>query len=116
MPDARFHPKGQQPTAMTSSTPLSLPARCSIAALALLGMSGGWLILLSGGFQHQLHRYSRETISVTGAPAWLMAFIMFALGALGALALLRALHASLLWQVAACAAIVVPPVLFLLSM
>jgi TRAP-type C4-dicarboxylate transport system permease small subunit len=101
---------------MTSSPPLSLPARCSIAALALLGMSGGWLILLSGGFQHQLHRYSRETISVTGAPAWLIAAIMFALGALGALALLRALHARLLWQVAASAAIVVPPVLFLLAM
>jgi TRAP-type C4-dicarboxylate transport system permease small subunit len=101
---------------MTSSPPLSLPARCAIAALALLGISGGWLILLSGGFQHQLHRYSRETISVTGAPAWLMAAIMFALGALGALALLRALHARLLWQVAASAAIVVPPVLFLLAM
>ncbi|HEX8882940.1 MAG TPA: hypothetical protein VF797_00435 [Noviherbaspirillum sp.] len=101
---------------MPSSTPLSLPARCSIAALALLGISGGWLILLSGGFQHQLHRYSRETISVTGAPAWLMAAIMFALGAVGALALLRALHASLFWQVIACAAILLPPVLFLLAM
>jgi hypothetical protein len=40
---------------------------------------------------------------------------MFALGALGALALLRALHASLFWQVAACAAVVVPPVLFFLA-
>lgn len=100
---------------MTPHEPLSLPARCAIAALALLGMLGGWLILLSGGFQHRVHRYARETISVTGAPAWLMSGIMFALGVLGALALLRALHFSRFWQVLACVAIVTPPVLFLLA-
>ncbi|MFS0757728.1 hypothetical protein ABC383_23995 [Noviherbaspirillum sp. 1P10PC] len=101
---------------MTSHAPLSLPARCAIAALAVLGMSGGWLILLSGGFQHQVHRYGRATTSVTGTPAWLMAGILFTLGVLGALSLLRALGVSLVWQILACAAIVVPPVLFFLSM
>lgn len=101
---------------MTPHEPLSLPARCAIAVLALLGMSGGWLILLSGGFQHRVHRYARETISVTGAPAWLMAGIMFALGVLGILSLLRAFGVSLFWQVLTCAAIVVPPVLFFLAM
>lgn len=100
---------------MNPDKPLSLPALCSILALALLGMAGGWLILLSGGFQHQLHRYARETLSVTGAPAWLMAAILFVLGVLGALSLLRALHASLFWQVAVCTAIVVPPAWFVLA-
>lgn len=100
---------------MTPHEPLSLPARCAIAALALLGMSGGWLILLSGGFQHQAHRYGRVTVSVTGTPAWLMSGILFALGVLGALSLLRALGVSLVWQVLACTAIVAPPVLFFLA-
>lgn len=101
---------------MTLHEPLSLAARCAIAALALLGMSGGWLILLSGGFHHQTHRYGREAIAVTGSPAWLMSGILFSLGILGALALLRTRGVSLSWQVVACAAIVVPPVLFLLAM
>jgi hypothetical protein len=50
-------------------------------------MAVGWLILLSGGFQHRVHRYGRETISVSGTPAWLMSGILFFPGVLGALSL-----------------------------
>ena len=43
---------------------LSPAARIAVAVLVVLGLIGGWLILLGGGFQHQLTRYSSETVFV----------------------------------------------------
>ena len=100
---------------MTHQMPISRSALYAIAALALLGMLGGWLILLSGGFHHQIHRYTKETVLVTGAPALLMAAIMFGLSVLGVLALVRARGASLFWQISACGAVLLPPALFVVT-
>lgn len=98
---------------MKHQMPISRSAFYAIAALALLGILGGWLILLSGGFHHRIHRYTSDTVLVTGAPALLMAAVMFGLCVLGMLALLRACGASLVWQVLACGAVLLPPVLFI---
>lgn len=100
---------------MKDVRPLSLPALFSVAALVLLGMAGGWLILLFGGFHHRLHRYTGDTVFVTGAPALLMAALMFSLAVLGALVLVRARGAGLFAQVLACSAVLLPPALFFLG-
>jgi hypothetical protein len=100
---------------MTHQLPVSRPAFYAIAALALLGLLGGWLILLSGGFHHQLHRYTKETVFVTGLPALLMAAMMFGLSVLGMLALVRTRGASLFWQVSACGAVLLPPAIFIVT-
>lgn len=79
----------------------------------LLGLCGGWLILFTGGFHHQLHRYTAETRFVSGLPALLMAAILFGLAALGALALAREHGARLFGQALACCAVLLPPALFI---
>jgi hypothetical protein len=100
---------------MTDQTPISRHALYAITALALLGMLGAWLILLSGGFHHRLHRYATETVLVTGAPALLMAAVLFGLAVLGMLALVRACGASLFWQVFACGVVLLPPAIFMVA-
>lgn len=94
---------------------MSLPACCAIAALALLGLAGGWLILFSGGFHKQLGRYTGETIFVSGLPALLMAALMFSLAFVGALVLVRVRSTSILAQTLVCAAVLGPPVCFVLA-
>jgi hypothetical protein len=87
----------------------SLAARLSVAALGLLGVGGGWWIVLSGGFVHVPGRDARDATFVDGAPALAMAAIFFVLGALGA-----AVLAGTRWRLPAAAVVLVPPVLFLL--
>lgn len=98
---------------MNDPRPISRPALYSVAALGFLGLLGGWLTLLSGGFHHQVHRHTSETTFVTGLPALLMAALMFGLAALGALVLVRARNASFFCQVLVCGAVLVPPGLFI---
>ena len=100
---------------MKDLAPISRPALYSVAALVLLGLLGGWLILLSGGFYHRIHRYTNETTFVAGLPGLLMAALMFGLAVLGALILVRARGARLLCQVLVCSAVLLPPVLFMVN-
>lgn len=97
---------------MKDVRPLSLPALLSVAALVLLGIAGGWLILLFGGFHHRIHRYTADTVFVSGPPALLMAALMFSLAVLGALVVARARGAGVGVQVLACSAVLLPPALF----
>lgn len=95
-----------------SSPPLSGAARLAIAALGALGLVGGWLILLSGGFEHAPHRYTNQTTRVDGAPALAMAAICFVQAAIGVLALLPA--AAQARRLAGVAAVLLPPLAFVL--
>lgn len=93
---------------------LSRPAQIAVAALGALGYLGGWLILYLGGFHHAPHRYSRETTFVDGAPATMMALIFFALAMVGAGALVQARGGGRRAYGLACAAVVLPPLAFLM--
>jgi hypothetical protein len=93
---------------------LSRPAQIAVAALGALGYLGGWLILYLGGFHHAPHRYSRETTFVDGAPATMMALIFFALAMVGAVALVQARGGGRRAYGLACAAVVLPPLAFLM--
>lgn len=97
---------------MNQTPPLSRLARLAVAALGALGYLGGWLILYLGGFHHAPHRYSRETTFVDGAPAAVMALIFFALAIVGAVALVQARGGGRRAYGLACAAVVLPPLLF----
>lgn len=81
-------------------------------ALTGLGLIGGWLILLGGGFHHQLHRYTREATFVDGGPALLMASLDFLMTALGVAALLQARRASRRSLLLGAGLVLVPPVLY----
>lgn len=94
--------------------PPSLASQCATAALALLGLVGGWLIVLTGGFHHAPNRYRPDTIFVDGAPALMMAAIFFAMAAIGMAALLRARQCRARWYALACGAVLVPPLLYVL--
>ena len=100
---------------MPALSPLSLPARIAIAALALLGLIGGWYILLAGGFHHGA-QYSTETTFVSGPAAWLMAALFFAMGTIALAALLQAVRARMLWYFLACGAALGPPLFYGLFM
>lgn len=99
---------------MTVSRPLTFPARIAIAALAVLGLVGGWMVVLGGGFHHgQMH--SRETTFVDGPAAFLMAAIQFLMAAIAVAALLRAAGVRRPWVLLACGAVLLPPLVFRMS-
>jgi hypothetical protein len=50
---------------MDVTPPVSRSARLATAALAVLGLLGGWYIVLSGGFEHG-KKYTRETLHRIG--------------------------------------------------
>ena len=96
---------------MIAPSPLTAGARLAVGALAVLGLAGGWLILLGGGFHHG-QRYSRETTFVDGAPAMLMAALCFALAATAVAAFVRSLTPRAGWLLAALAMVLLPPLLW----
>lgn len=100
---------------MPPVTPLSRAAQLAIAALGLCGLAGGWLIVAGRGFHHAPHRYTRATTFVDGAPAALMAAIMFVLAALCAAALLQHWRAARWAQVLCGAAVLLPPLAVFLA-
>jgi hypothetical protein len=99
---------------MNQTPALSRAAQLAVTALGALGYLGGWLILYLGGFHHAPHRYSRETIFVSGPLAMVMALIFFALALVGAVALVQARGGGQRACGLAIAAVVLPPLAFLL--
>jgi hypothetical protein len=99
---------------MNRQTKASLAVTASIAALTLLGLIGGWLILLGDGFHHQLTRFSPEAVFVSGAPALVMAAICFLLAATGVASLVQNGQGSRVWYASGLAAVLLPPLLFAL--
>ena len=89
-----------------------MPARFAIAALAILGHLGGWLILVSGGFSHST-KYSHQVTRVEGMPAWAMAAIFFVMGTIAVAALLQAIGARRRWYWLACGSALAVPALYL---
>ena len=97
---------------MQTKPPLSLPARIAIAALALLGLIGGWMIVITGGFHHG-YRYSKETIFINGGLALVMAAIMFLMATVAFASLLQAERVKAGWYFVLGMATLGLPVLFL---
>ena len=96
------------------STPVDGLAQLAVAALCLLGIIGGWLILVVGGFTHAPHRYSKEATFVDGPAAAVMAIIFFALAVIGVVVLLRARKCRARWYVLTLGIVLVPPLLFVI--
>lgn len=68
-------------------------AQVAIAAIVLLGMAGGCLILAQSGFATSPKR-GGPSVFVPAPQAYLLAAILYAMSAIGLLALLRAWQAS----------------------
>ncbi len=84
----------------------------AVAVLAALGLGGGWLVVLSGGFHHAPRRHASETVFVEGLPALAMAAVFFALSATGVAALVREFAKPRLWYFFGCGAVLLPPLLY----
>jgi cytochrome bd-type quinol oxidase subunit 2 len=69
-------------------------AQLAIAALVLLGMIGGCLILAQSGFATSPKR-GGPSVFVPAPQAYLLAAILYAMSAIGLLALLRARQAAM---------------------
>lgn len=76
----------------------SLGARLSLYALTLLGLAGGLLILLMGGFHGDLGKRTRHVVWVDGPMAWVMIAIEFVMTAIGVAAILQMHRAPVRWQ------------------
>ncbi|WP_088280648.1 hypothetical protein [Ideonella sp. A 288] len=73
---------------MKPQPPLSLPARISVAALVLLGLLGGSLIVAYSGFETSPRRGGTSTF-VPAPEAYILAAAMYLMSCLALLALLR---------------------------
>jgi hypothetical protein len=73
---------------MTTPEPLNLPARLSIAALVVLGLLGGSLIVAHAGFETSPRRGGTPTF-VPAPEAYILAGVLYLMSALAMLALLR---------------------------
>ncbi|MGV8805461.1 MAG: hypothetical protein ACWA6Y_10920 [Polaromonas sp.] len=73
---------------MKPQPPLNLPARLSIAALVLLGLIGGSLIVAHSGFETSPRRGGTPTF-VPAPEAYVLALIMYLMSSLALIALLR---------------------------
>ncbi|HPW48269.1 MAG TPA: hypothetical protein PLJ97_02910 [Candidatus Saccharibacteria bacterium] len=93
---------------------LSKAGIASIAALVLLGVIGGWYILVSGGFYHQHGRFSNEYTYVGGSIALVMVVIEFVMAGIGAAAIVQYSGVAKYWYAVACGSVLVPPLLFVL--
>ena len=87
---------------MTSPTPISLGAKLSVAAIVLLGMLGGALVVAHSGFETSPRR-GGHSVFVPAPEAYLLAATMFGMSALGLLALLQQRGASVAAMAAALA-------------
>ncbi|MFC7433415.1 hypothetical protein ACFQNJ_02700 [Hydrogenophaga bisanensis] len=73
---------------MNTRLPLTLPAKLSIAALCLLGLLGGSLVVAYAGFETSPRRGGTPTF-VPAPQAYVMAVVMYLMSCLALLALLR---------------------------
>ncbi|MDD5479123.1 hypothetical protein [Rhodoferax sp.] len=73
---------------MKQPPPLNLPAQISIAALGVLGLLGGSLIVAYAGFQTSPRRGGTPTF-VPAPEAYVMAAIMYLMSCIAVLVLLR---------------------------
>lgn len=78
---------------MNTRLPLTLPAKLSIAALCLLGLLGGSLVVAYAGFETSPRRGGTPTF-VPAPQAYVMAVVMYLMSCLALLALLRDRGAS----------------------
>lgn len=94
---------------------LSIGAKLSVLALSILGLAGGWLIALNGGFYSETYRRSGLYTFVDGEMALLMAVIQLSFSAIGIVALLKDAGFSRTTCILAALSVVVPPVVIGLS-
>ncbi len=73
---------------MNPQTPLNLPAKLSVAALFLLGLLGGCLVVAYSGFETSPRRGGASTL-VPAPQAYVLAVVMYLMSCLAMLALLR---------------------------
>lgn len=78
---------------MPTPTPLNLPAKISIAALCVLGLLGGSLIVAHAGFDTSPRRGGVSTF-VPAPEAYLLSAVMYAMSYLALWVLLRDRQAS----------------------
>ena len=91
---------------MSDSPSSNLPLRLSIAALFILGLVGGTLIVAYLGFETSPRR-GGTPVFVPAPEAYIIAAAMYAMSCLAILALLRNKTTSLLWAGVAVAGYVV---------
>lgn len=78
---------------MQTPHPINGPAQVAIAALVVLGMLGGCLIVAHSGFGTSPKRGGPSTF-VPAPEAYVLAALLYAMSAIGLLALLRARRVS----------------------
>jgi len=88
---------------MLHTPPLNLPARVSVAALFVLGLAGGTLIVAYSGFETSPRR-GGTPVFVPAPEAYVIAAVMYVMSCLAMLALLRDRNTSPVLSVAAVAA------------
>lgn len=81
---------------MKESPPLNLPARLSIAAMFVLGLLGGTLIVALSGYETS-PRGGGTPVFVPAPQAYVMAAAMYGMSCLAMLVLLRTRTKSLFW-------------------
>lgn len=91
---------------MSDSPSSNLPLRLSIAALFILGLVGGTLIVAYSGYETSPRR-GGTPVFVPAPEAYIIAAAMYAMSCLAMLALLRSKTTSLLWAGVAVAGYVV---------
>lgn len=91
---------------MSDSPSSNLPLRLSIAALFILGLVGGTLIVAYSGYETSPRR-GGTPVFVPAPEAYIIAAAMYAMSCLAMLALLRNKTTSLLWAGVAVAGYVV---------
>jgi hypothetical protein len=82
---------------MKESPPLNMPARLSIAALLVLGLLGGTLIVAYSGYETSPRR-GGTPVFVPAPQAYIIAAAMYGMSCLAMLALLRNRTKSFLWS------------------
>jgi len=87
---------------MSDSPSSNLPLRLSIAALFILGLIGGTLIVAYSGFETSPRR-GGTPVFVPAPQAYIIAAAMYAMSCLAMLALLRSKTTSLFWAAVAVA-------------
>ena len=98
----------------TPAPPLNLPAQISVAALCILGLLGGTLIVAYSGFETSPRR-GGVPVFVPAPQAYILAATMYGMSCLAMLALLRNRTKSFSWSAFAVAGYVLLARLFVLS-
>jgi hypothetical protein len=98
---------------MSEQSPqVSTAALISLCALTLLGLMGGWYILLSGGFYHQYGKYHPDYTFVGDPLALIMVAIEFLMTAIGVATIAQIKNLSKAWYFFGCGTILIPPLVF----